>query len=242
MLRISQGRHKGFYRRRSSATLRIETCGERGIGAKGAVSGWILFNFCFKGGRIMTNRFWRGLALLLVIPGLMFAASCAKKPVVSEPAVTPAVEEEAEAKRLAAEEEARAAERALEEQRLREQAREREEMAERERFLNENIRFEFDRSRLLAEAKKILRRKARWLRAHPDVSVVVEGHCDERGTNEYNMALGDRRARSVKSFLVDMGIARGRLTTISYGEEKPLDPRHNEEAWAKNRRAHFVID
>ena len=190
----------------------------------------------------MTNRFWRGLALLLVISGLMFAASCAKKPVVSEPAVTLAVEEEAEAKRLAAEEEARAAERALEEQRLREQAGEREEMAERERFLNENIRFEFDRSRLLAEAKKILRRKARWLRAHPDVSVVVEGHCDERGTNEYNMALGDRRARSAESFLADMGIARGRLTTISYGEEKPLDPRHNEEAWTKNRRAHFVID
>ncbi|MCK4485843.1 MAG: peptidoglycan-associated lipoprotein Pal [Desulfobacterales bacterium] len=198
----------------------------------------------------MTNRFWRGLALLLVISGLMFAASCAKKPVVSEPAVTPAVEEEAEAKRLAAEEEARAAERALEEQRLRderlrEQAMERgkrEEMAERERFLNENIHFEFDRSRLLAEAKKILRRKARWLRAHPDVSVVVEGHCDERGTNEYNMALGDRRARSAESFLADMGIARGRLTTISYGEEKPLDPRHNEEAWTKNRRAHFVID
>ena len=190
----------------------------------------------------MTNSFWRGLAPLLVISGLMLVASCAKKPVVSEPAVTPAVEEEAEAKRLAAEEEARAAQKALEEQRLREQARERKELSERERFLNEDIHFEFDRSRLLPDAQEILGRKAKWLRAHPDVSCIIEGHCDERGTNEYNMALGDRRARSAKSFLVDMGIARGRLTTISYGEERPVDPRHNEEAWAKNRRAHFVID
>jgi peptidoglycan-associated lipoprotein len=186
----------------------------------------------------MTNRFWRGLALLLVIPVLMFAASCAKKPVVSEPAVTLGAEEEAEAKRLAAEEEARA----LEVERLREQTRERKELAERERFLNEDIHFEFDRSSLLPEAKKILRRKAKWLRAHHDVSVIVEGHCDERGTSEYNMALGDRRARRAKSFLVDLGIARERLTTISYGEERPLDPRHNKVSWAKNRRAHFVTD
>ena len=192
----------------------------------------------------MTNRFWRGLALFLVIPGLMFAASCAKKAVVSEPAVTAAAEEEAEAMRLAAEEEARAraARRALEEKRLREEAGERKELGDREQFLNEDIHFEFDKSRLLPEGKKILRRKAKWLRTHHDVSVIVEGHCDERGTNEYNMALGDRRARRAKSFLVDLGIARGRLRTISYGEERPLDPRHNEEAWAKNRRAHFVID
>ena len=173
----------------------------------------------------------------------MFAASCAKKPVVSEPAVTPAPEEEVEAKRLTAEEKARALEaERMREERLREQARERKELAERERFLNEDIHFEFDRSRLPPEAKKILRRKAKWLRAHHDVSVIVEGHCDERGTNEYNMALGDRRARKAKSFLVDLGIARERLTTISYGEERPLDPRHNEESWAKNRRAHFVTD
>jgi peptidoglycan-associated lipoprotein len=169
---------------------------------------------------------------------------------VSEPAVFPAVEEDADADRLAAEEKARAAQKALEERRLREarireearERREREEMAERERFVNEDIYFEFDKSRLLPEAKEILGQKAEWLRAHPDVSVVVEGHCDERGTNEYNMALGDRRAQTAKTFLVDMGVASRRLTTISYGEEKPVDPRHDEEAWAKNRRTHFVID
>lgn len=171
----------------------------------------------------MTNRFWRGLALLLVIPGLMFAASCAKKQVKSEPGMAAAAEEAGTA-------------------RLQEQAIKRKELAARERFLNEDIRFEFDKSRLLAEAKKILRHKAKWLMAHTVVSVIIEGHCDERGTNEYNMALGDRRARSAKTFLIDLGIARSRLTTISYGEESPLDYRHSEGAWAKNRRAHFVID
>ena len=192
----------------------------------------------------MRKRLWIGLLLLLVIPGLMLTASCAKKEVVSEPEVTTAVDEDAEAKRLA-EEAARA--RALEEQRLRDEMARKEaaEMAARaarDKFQNEDIHFEFDKSRLLPEAQDILRDKAQFLMANPDALVIIEGHCDERGTNEYNMALGDRRASSAKSFLVDLGIAGQRLTTISYGEEKPLDPGHSEEAWAKNRRAHFVIE
>jgi peptidoglycan-associated lipoprotein len=176
----------------------------------------------------MTKRFWIGLALLLVIPGLMFTASCAKKQVVSEPTVAPA--EDAEAKRLA--EEARA--RALEEERLQEaRARqEREEMAVRAKFQNEDVHFEFDKSILLPEAQDILRDKAKWLKARPNVSAIIEGH----------LALGDRRAGSAKNFLMDLGIEPKRLTTISYGEEKSFDPGHDEEAWAKNRRAHFVID
>ncbi len=199
----------------------------------------------------MTNRFWIVLALLLVIPGLIFTASCAKKEVKSEPMVVPATstEEEAEARRLA-EEEALVAQKALEEQRLMEerlreearQRRKREELAARHRFLKKDIHFEFDKSRLLPEAKEILRYKAEWLMAHPAVTVIIEGHCDERGTNAYNMALGNRRAESVKSFVVDLGIAPERVATVSYGEERPLDPRHNEEALAKNRRAHFVMD
>ena len=95
--------------------------------------------------------------------------------------------------------------------------------------------------RLLPEAREILWHKAKWLTAHPGISVIIEDHCDERGTSEYNIALGDRRARRAKSYLVDLGIVPERLTTISYGEESPLDPRHDEEAWAKNRRGHFVI-
>jgi peptidoglycan-associated lipoprotein len=108
-------------------------------------------------------------------------------------------------------------------------------------FENEDILFEFDSASLSVEAQEILRAKAAWLRENSRARVVIEGHCDERGTNEYNLALGDRRAFSSKSFLVDLGISEDRLTTISYGEEQPVDTSPTEEAWAKNRRAHFVI-
>ncbi|MDY6839161.1 MAG: peptidoglycan-associated lipoprotein Pal [Thermodesulfobacteriota bacterium] len=197
----------------------------------------------------MTRNFWVGLAiLLLVISAFVFQASCAKKQVVSEPGVVPC-EEEAEAKRLAAMAEAEKARKAMEEQRLREEQlreeaksrREHEERAERTRFLNDHIYFEFDRSRLLPEGKEILRRNAKWLKAHPGVQVTIEGHCDERGTTAYNLALGDRRAQSVMTYLVDLGVEPKGLTTVSFGEEKPIDPGHSERAWAKNRRAQFVI-
>jgi peptidoglycan-associated lipoprotein len=108
-------------------------------------------------------------------------------------------------------------------------------------FENEDILFEFDSASLSGEAQEILRAKAAWLRENPRARVVIEGHCDERGTNEYNLALGDRRAFSSKSFLVDLGITDSRLTTISYGEERPVDSDSTEDAWTKNRRAHFVI-
>jgi peptidoglycan-associated lipoprotein len=112
---------------------------------------------------------------------------------------------------------------------------------DRDTFVNEDVLFEFDSATLSIEAQEILRTKAEWLRNNPRASIIIEGHCDERGTNEYNLALGDRRAFSSKSFLVDLGIDDSRLTTVSYGEERPLDPRADEDAWAKNRRAHFVI-
>jgi peptidoglycan-associated lipoprotein len=82
---------------------------------------------------------------------------------------------------------------------------------------------------------------ARALKQRPEVPVVIEGHCDERGTIEYNLALGEKRAKAVKDYLVSLGIDRSRLTTISYGKERPLDSRSNEFAWAQNRRAEFVI-
>jgi len=87
----------------------------------------------------------------------------------------------------------------------------------------------------------MLTKNGKWLRINADVAITIEGHCDERGTNGYNLALGDRRAENVKTFLVDLGIGRTRLTTLSYGEEQPLDRGHDESAWAKNRRAHFLI-
>ncbi len=102
------------------------------------------------------------------------------------------------------------------------------------------IFFEFDKSRLTPEARKTLEHNAEILKQHPDIRVRIEGHCDERGTIEYNLALGERRALSARNYLINLGIEPERLATISFGEERPADPRHNEEAWAKNRRDEFV--
>lgn len=104
-----------------------------------------------------------------------------------------------------------------------------------------DVNFAFDRYDLSATARQILSANAEWLQANPSVNFEIEGHCDERGTNEYNMALGAKRAQAAMDYLRSLGVAGGRMRTVSYGEELPLDPRHNEEAWAKNRRAHFKV-
>lgn len=109
-------------------------------------------------------------------------------------------------------------------------------------FVNEDIHFAFDSFFLDAEAERILAQKAAWLQSNGDASVQIEGHCDERGTSAYNLALGERRANAVQEYLTVLGIAADRLSTISYGEEQPLDPGHDEAAWSRNRRAHFVIN
>jgi peptidoglycan-associated lipoprotein len=105
----------------------------------------------------------------------------------------------------------------------------------------ENIHFEFDRYYIRDVDKPILERISGWLKDNENTYLLIEGHCDERGTNEYNMALGEQRALSARRYLVGLGIDADRISTISYGEERPLDPRSTEEAWAKNRRAHFNI-
>ena len=104
-----------------------------------------------------------------------------------------------------------------------------------------DINFEFDEFTLTDTARDKLSQNASVLLKNPDINVLIEGHCDERGTEEYNMALGERRANAAKQYLVTLGITESRISTISYGEENPLDPEHNEVAWAKNRRDHFVI-
>jgi len=105
----------------------------------------------------------------------------------------------------------------------------------------ENIHFDFDKSFIRNDAKPILEKVAAYMKKNPDAKLQIEGHCDERGTSEYNMALGQRRADSARKYLANLGVAGSRLSTISYGEEKPADPGHNEAAWAKNRRAVFAI-
>ncbi|MBI4404414.1 MAG: peptidoglycan-associated lipoprotein Pal [Deltaproteobacteria bacterium] len=105
----------------------------------------------------------------------------------------------------------------------------------------QTIYFEFDRYTIRPDAREALRANASWLKKNPTANVQMEGHCDERGTNEYNLALGEKRAASARDYLAKLGISRNRLSVISYGEERPADPGHDETAWAKNRRAAFVI-
>ncbi len=171
----------------------------------------------------MQKKKWIFLALLLVIPGLMFSVSCQKKLVDAspkpmakeEPPPPPPKKEEAPAPAP---------------------------YKTPDVVMQEDIYFDFDKATLTPAAQDNLLRKAEWLRENSDVTVTIEGHCDSRGTNEYNLALGDRRAESAKAFLVDLGIAASRITTISYGEERPVCTQQDEECWAKNRRDNFVVN
>jgi len=104
-----------------------------------------------------------------------------------------------------------------------------------------DIRFNYDDFSLRPAARATLKGIAEWMLKNTSAQVLIEGHCDERGTNEYNLALGERRANSAKKYLVQLGVAPKRISTISYGEEKPLDPGHTSLAWEKNRRGHFLI-
>ncbi len=110
-----------------------------------------------------------------------------------------------------------------------------------ESSLLKDIHFDFDKYDIRPQDAEILKQSAALLARYPKVKVQIEGHCDERGTIEYNLALGERRANSTKQYLISLGIPADRLSIISYGEERPLDPGHNEDAWAKNRRSHLVI-
>ena len=190
----------------------------------------MLKNRGLEKGEDMQKKMWIKLIMLLVIPGMLFTISCSKKKV--EPsAPEPAIVEEEPVVDTSAQDAARA--RALEEERLAQEA-----AAARESFVNEKVYFAFDSSVIDAAAQYVLNEKAAWLRENPQATIIIEGHCDERGTNDYNLALGDRRANSVKTYLVDLGVSPSRMTTISYGEERLADPTNHD----KNRRAQFVIE
>ena len=103
-----------------------------------------------------------------------------------------------------------------------------------------DVFYDFDKSELRTDAIEQLKTNANWIKATAGKKVVIEGHCDDRGTTEYNLALGERRANSAKDYIVNLGVDPARMKTVSFGEEKPFASGHNEEAWAQNRRAHFV--
>ncbi len=213
-----------------------------------------------RGGIAMKQKHYVMVMVFVLSLGLIMVG-CPKKTVVKD---EPSAKSEAariEAERIAKEKEREARER---EARQREEARlkekEREEQARREferslvakktpgiegevfeSHLLKPIFFDFDKYDIRPGDAEILKENAALLKKFPNIKIQIEGHCDERGTNEYNLALGERRASSTKQYLINLGISKDRISTISYGEERPFDPGHNEEAWAKNRRAHFVI-
>ena len=195
------------------------------------------------------------LALAFVVSSLFFMSACAKKEMQVTEGVQPTAQESKAVEKQATE--TTTAEQAKQVQtgeteaykkaeakrleKLKALQRAQKELDEKKAFENEKIYFDFDKSDLKPKSQTVLKKKADWLREHPAYSLRIEGNCDERGTSEYNLALGERRANSAKKFLVALGIAEGRIATISYGEERPVDPRHNEEAWAKNRRDEFKL-
>jgi peptidoglycan-associated lipoprotein len=104
-----------------------------------------------------------------------------------------------------------------------------------------DVLFDFDRYSIRSDSRALLKENAAFLKEHPNAMITLEGHCDERGTDEYNIALGERRANSVRNFLIKLGISGGRMNAISYGEERPFCKDSNEECWQQNRRVHFKV-
>jgi len=105
-----------------------------------------------------------------------------------------------------------------------------------------DVFYDYDKSDLRMDAIEQLKTNANWMQSNTANTVIIEGHCDERGTNEYNLALGERRANSARDYIVNLGVAPARMKTVSYGEERPFATGSTEEAWAQNRRAHFVAE
>jgi len=218
------------------------------------------------GERNMTKRkqFPIGLAVMLLFLSVLFLAGCTKKypsrsetwihpeqkPMVQTPAKAGMVDKEAKESALR---EVTLGDQAVKEEMLGDQAvkgkssgsAKKDSAGNEVAILKElqipDIHFDFNEYKLNAENQAILRASARAYLKFTSYKLSIEGHCDERGTVEYNLALGQKRADEAARFLMDLGVARDRIRTIIYGKEKPLDPGHNETAWAKNRRNHFVV-
>lgn len=197
----------------------------------------------------MKREMVKKTVLLLMVIGMVFMVSCAKKSIDSGSldGKTQLTQEELAAQEAARRAEAEAKERqqAIEAQRLEDEAMKKrqieKESVAKARFENQDILFAYDSAELTPDARMLLKEKAEWLVSHPYAAVTIEGHCDERGTTEYNLALGEKRALAAKGYLIDLGVSANRIRTISYGEEKPLVEGDDEISWAQNRRAHFVI-
>jgi peptidoglycan-associated lipoprotein len=205
------------------------------------------------------NLTWIGLLVVLVFSFSMFAGCAEKKAVVKEGA---AQDQQIASDQAAKEDAARLAREKAAREEADRLARERAEREAAERLAREkaskeqeakveaatvaadplkDIYFDFDKSNIRPDAREVLKANADYILKNSAASIIVEGHCDERGTAEYNMALGQRRAQEAMKYLVNLGVKGSALKAISYGKERPIDPGHDEAAWAKNRRAHFAV-
>lgn len=188
----------------------------------------------------MKNRLILIGLLLVFVMGLIIFNGCAEKKAVVK-------DESAQAQKAVTDDEAalKAKEQADREAALRAQAAKEAAAKRNAAALNDlniqNIYFDYDKYTIRPDAREILKANTEIFTKNSGASIVVEGHCDDRGTTEYNMALGERRAQEAKQYLVNLGIKESRIETISYGEERPLDTRSTEEAWAQNRRAQFLL-
>ena len=181
------------------------------------------------------------IALAIASSALFLMTSCATQKEATVEEVTPPPPtgpSEAEIQAAREAEEKAAQERMVQEERRKEEALVRQEMQD---FESDHIYFDFDKSELTAEARDVLVKKAEYLKRNPNYAVRIDGNCDERGTNEYNLALGERRAHAAMDFLATLGVPEDRMSTLSYGEEKPLDSGSGEDAWARNRNDQFNL-
>ncbi len=199
-----------------------------------------------------------GILILILCLGLILTGCPKKTMVKEEPSLKKAEELAAERERAAKLEAERVAKEAREKELAKirgEEARKAQEFEKSlvakkepgiagevyESKLLKDIRFDYDKYDIRPGDAEILKENAVLLKRFTNVKIQIEGHCDERGTNEYNLALGERRSNNTKKYLISLGVSPDRVSTISYGEEKPLDSSSHEEAWAKNRRAHTII-
>jgi peptidoglycan-associated lipoprotein len=200
----------------------------------------------------MKKKFQIFIMFFLAMALMTFGSGCSKKQIKQEAAPVVSQVDDSEARRAAEEEAARkraaeeeeAAKRAAEEEARNRAAAEAAQKLIQDQinaFESEKIYFDYDKADLKPEARATLEQKARFLQANSSYSVTIEGNCDERGTNEYNLALGERRADAASKFLNSMGISADRITTVSYGEEKPVAMGYNESAWSQNRRDEFKL-
>ena len=191
----------------------------------------------------MKRQLLMNVMMAILVAGLLTMVACSKPQVADPGNVYQGQNGETDAEkaaRLEAEKAARLEAERIKAQQLDDQHRAQISEA-KSRFLNQNILFDYDSDELSDQAKGLLREKAAWLQANSSDAVMIEGHCDERGTTVYNLALGERRANAAQKYLADLGVSVRRLGTVSYGEEKPLDPASTEAAYRINRRAQFIF-